>query len=65
MDFTIKEIPEDDKPVSSGFWYDLDSGECEKFITCLKSEETQEKCREAISILSKLERAIDDITIWM
>ena len=35
------------------------------FVELLKDEDTKKKCYEAINILSKLERLVDDYIIWM
>lgn len=65
MDWTLKNLSEDEKPVSAGFWYDAESGELDKFISCLSNEDTKRACDAAYSLLSKLEKVTDSITEWM
>ena len=55
----------EDVPCSAGFWYSIEEGYQDMFIDLLKDEETKRKCQEAVSILSKLERAVEDYVIWM
>ena len=53
------------RPASYGFWYSIDEGNGSMFVELLKDEETKKKCYEAINILGKLERLVDDYIIWM
>lgn len=65
MDWSLKDLSEDEKPVSAGFWYDAESGGLDKFISCLADEETRKACDAAYQLLSKLEKVTDNITEWM
>lgn len=65
LDFTIKEVTEEDRPCSAGFWYSFDEGECSMFVELLSNEETKKKCYEAINVLSELESAVEDYVDWM
>ena len=62
-DMTEEEI-ENNAVVSEGFWYDIDGGDGDMFISLLEDEETKKACREAIQTLSKLERAVEDYVEW-
>lgn len=62
-DMTEEEI-EDNEIVSEGFWYGIDSGDGDMFISLLEDEETKQACRQAIRTLSKLERAVEDYVEW-
>ena len=52
-------------PASFGFWYSIDEGEASILIDLLKNDETRKKCQEAITILNKLESAINDYVLWI
>ena len=75
MDFKIKEefkpVDEltdeeaDERPASYGFWYSIDEGNGGMFVELLEDEETKKKCYEALNVISKLERAVEDYIIWM
>lgn len=62
-DLTEEEFEQ--RPASYGFWYSIDEGNGSMFVELLKDEETKKKCYEAINILGKLERLVDDYIIWM
>lgn len=62
-DLTEEEFEE--SPASYGFWYSIDEGNGSMFIELLKDEDTKKKCYEAINILGKLERLVDDYINWM
>ena len=55
----------EDVPASYGFWYSIDEGDSSTFIELLEDEDTKNKCYEAIKVLSKLERAVDNYIVWM
>lgn len=62
-DLTEEEFEQ--RPASYGFWSDIEAGEGSMFVELLKDEETKKKCYEAINILGKLERLVEDYIIWM
>lgn len=63
-DMSEEEI-EDNQVVSEGFWYSIGDGDGNMFIDLLEDEETKQACKQAIYILSKLERAVDDYVEWI
>jgi hypothetical protein len=63
-DMTDEEI-EDNQVVSSGFWYSIEEGDGDMFVELLEDAETKQACYQALSILSKLERAVDDYVEWI
>lgn len=62
-DMTEEEL-EDNKVYSQGFWYSIDAGEGDMFIDLLEDEETRQACKQALYILRKLERAVEDYVEW-
>jgi hypothetical protein len=63
-DMTDEEL-ENNNVVSEGFWWTIDEGGGDMFIELLEDEETKQACYQALNILSKLERAVEDYVEWM
>ena len=55
---------EENQVCSQGFWYSIDEGDGDMFIDLLEDEETKQVCKQALHILSKLARAVDDYVEW-
>ena len=64
IDDMTDEEREENQVCSDGFWYSIDAGAGHMFIDLLEDEETKQVCKQAINILSKLARAVDDYVEW-
>ena len=64
IDDMTDEEREENPVCSQGFWYSIDEGDGYMFIDLLEDEETKQACKQALNILSKLERVVDDYVEW-
>lgn len=61
IDDMTDEEREENQVCSQGFWYSIDG---DMFIDLLEDEETKQVCKQALNILNKLARAVDDYVEW-
>lgn len=60
LDFTLKtNLPEEERPCSAGFYYDLDCGDISKFINLLVNEKTANEVIKAMNIIYDFANAIE------